>query len=109
LSLQDNAAPHKAAIMHQKLVDLHLQLWKTRPTHFIWPLLITASSLPEETPQGKTVFKHWGGYISCRWMAGLKKLGQQSHKYVELREEYVNTFFNPIDCCFLCKAKLGTF
>jgi hypothetical protein len=26
LSLQDNAAPHKAAIMHQKLVDLHLQL-----------------------------------------------------------------------------------
>jgi hypothetical protein len=27
------------------------------------------------------------------FLDGLKKLGQRSHKYVELRGKYVNTFF----------------
>jgi hypothetical protein len=36
----------------------------------------------------------------------LKKSEQRSHECVELRGDYVNTFFsNPIGCCFLCKAK----
>jgi hypothetical protein len=39
------------------------------------------------------------------FLDGLKKLEQRSHKCVELRGEYVNTFFfNPI-ACFLYKAK----
>jgi hypothetical protein len=33
------------------------------------------------------------------------KLEQRSHKCVELTGEYVNTFFNPVACCFLYKAK----
>jgi hypothetical protein len=35
----------------------------------------------------------------------LKELEQRSHKCVELRREYVNTFFNPLAGCFLYKAK----
>jgi hypothetical protein len=37
----------------------------------------------------------------------LKKLEQRSHKYVELRGEYVESihFFSHVACCFLYKAK----
>jgi hypothetical protein len=35
----------------------------------------------------------------------LKKLEQRSHKCVEVRGEYVNTFFNPVAFCFLYKTK----
>jgi hypothetical protein len=39
------------------------------------------------------------------FLDGLKKLEQRSQKCVELRGEYVNTFFfNPV-ACFLYKAK----
>jgi hypothetical protein len=40
------------------------------------------------------------------FLGGLKKLEQRSHKGVELRGEYVNTFFLiPAAFCFLYKAK----
>jgi hypothetical protein len=38
------------------------------------------------------------------FLVGLMKLEQRSHKCVELREEYVNIFFQPVNC-FLYKAK----
>jgi hypothetical protein len=38
------------------------------------------------------------------FLGGLKKLEQRSHKCVELRGEYVNTFFKSV-ACFLYKAK----
>jgi hypothetical protein len=38
------------------------------------------------------------------FLDGLNKLEQGSHKWVELKGEYVNTFFNPV-ACFLYKAK----
>jgi hypothetical protein len=42
-----------------------------------------------------------------KFLVGLKKLEQRSHKLVELREEYVEWihFFNPVACCFLYKTK----
>jgi hypothetical protein len=42
------------------------------------------------------------------FLNGLKKLAQRSNKYVELRGGgiyRVNKTFNPVACCFLCKAK----
>jgi hypothetical protein len=47
LFLQDNAAPHKAAITrtHQKLEDLHFEVLKHRPTRLILPLRTTTSFL----------------------------------------------------------------
>jgi hypothetical protein len=38
------------------------------------------------------------------FLDGLKKLEQRSHKFMELRGEYVNTF-NPVACYILYKAK----
>jgi hypothetical protein len=43
LFLQDDDAPHKAAITHQKLADLHFEVLKHPPTYLIWPLRTTAS------------------------------------------------------------------
>jgi hypothetical protein len=40
------------------------------------------------------------------FLDGLKKLQERRHKCVELRGEYVNTFFSPVPCCFLYKAKV---
>jgi hypothetical protein len=39
------------------------------------------------------------------FMDVLKKLERRSHKCVELRGEYVNTFFNPVACFFFIKPK----
>jgi hypothetical protein len=43
------------------------------------------------------------------FLDGLKKLEQLSHNFVGLRGEYevcrVSTFFNPVACCFVYKAK----
>jgi hypothetical protein len=39
------------------------------------------------------------------FLDGLQKLQQRSHKYVELRGEYVNTFFQSRSLLFFYKAK----
>jgi hypothetical protein len=59
LFLEDNTAPHKAAIIHEKLVDLHFEILK-HPAFS--PDLVPSEYehylLPQEIPQGKKVFDH---------------------------------------------------
>jgi hypothetical protein len=43
-----------------------LKFWNTPPAHLFCPHRISNSFLTSETPQEKKVFKHSGGYISCR-------------------------------------------
>jgi hypothetical protein len=103
LFLQDNAAPHKA-ITHQKLAEHHFGILK----HLVYSSDFALSDyylLPH-------LKKHLNGrkfsnieeatLAADRWFAaqqkeffldGLKKFEQRSHKCVELRGEYVNTFF----------------
>jgi hypothetical protein len=96
---QENAASHKAATKHQKLADLILKFWNTRPTHLICPLGPLPPSQPQERPLGKKVFEHCEGHICygravCSknkiiFLDRLTKLKQRSHKRVEIRWEYV--------------------
>jgi histone-lysine N-methyltransferase SETMAR len=100
LFLQDNAAPHKAAITHQKLSDLHFEVLP-HPAHsndlapsdyYPFPNLNKHrkgrkfSSIDEDTLAAEGWFavktKEFSFY-------GLNKLEQRSHKCVELRGEYV--------------------
>jgi histone-lysine N-methyltransferase SETMAR len=104
LFLQDNAAPHKAAITHQKLADIHFEVQKhpayspdlAPPDYYLFPNLKKhlkgrkCSSIEEVTSAAD-------GWLAAQpkefFSDGLKKLEQRSHKCVELRREYVNTFF----------------
>jgi hypothetical protein len=114
LFLQDNAAPHNAAITHQKLTDLHFEVPKT------------LAYSPDFAPSDYYLFpnlkgrKVWSieeaistadGWFAAQpkefFLDGLKKLEQRSHKCVELKGGCVEQirFFNPVDFCFLYKAK----
>jgi histone-lysine N-methyltransferase SETMAR len=114
LFLQDNAAPHKVAITHQKFADLHFEVLK-HPAYspdlapldyYLFPNLKGRkfSSNEEATlaPDG-----WFGAQPKEFFLYRLKKLEQRSHKYVQLRGEYVEEihFFNTVACCFLYKAK----
>jgi histone-lysine N-methyltransferase SETMAR len=100
LFLQDNAAPHNAAITHQKLADLHFEVLK-HPAYS-----------PDLVPSDYCLFPNLKKQLKGRkfssieeaisaadgWFAAqpkdffldrLKKSEQRSHKYVELRGEHV--------------------
>jgi hypothetical protein len=100
LFLQDNVAPHKAAITHQKLAYLHFEVLK-HPAYS-----------PDLAPSDYYLFRNLEGRKFLRteeailaadgWFAaqpkeffldGLQKLEQRSHKYVQLMGEHVNMFF----------------
>jgi hypothetical protein len=100
LFLQDNAAPHKAAITHQKLADLHFEVLKhpayspalAHLDYYLFPNLKKRlkgrkfSSTEEATSAAD-------GWFAAQpkdfFLDGLEKLEQRSHKCVELRREYV--------------------
>jgi histone-lysine N-methyltransferase SETMAR len=95
LFLQDNAAPHKAAITHHKLADLHFEILK-HPTYS-----------PDLAPSDYYLFPNLKKHLDGRkfssieealaadgWFAvqpkeffldALKKIEQRSHKCVEFR------------------------
>jgi hypothetical protein len=100
--LQNNDAPHKLAIMHQKLTDLHFEVLK----HLAYS--------PNLAPSDYCLFANLKKHLKRRnflsieeatlaadwWFAaqpkeffldGLKKLEQQSHKCVELRGEFLQS------------------
>jgi histone-lysine N-methyltransferase SETMAR len=113
LFLQEKALPHKAAITHQKLVDLQ------------FPVLKQLAHSPDLAPSDYHLFSNLKTRLlkgrSCsstedatlaegEWFAeqskeflldGLKKLEQQSHKCVKLRWNVKSkyTFFKPVACC----------
>jgi histone-lysine N-methyltransferase SETMAR len=100
LFLPDNAALHKATITHQKLADLHFEVLKhpayspnlTPSDYYLFPnnkkhLKRRKFSIIEEATLAPK------GWFAAQpkeiFFDGLKKLQKQSHKYVELRGEYV--------------------
>jgi histone-lysine N-methyltransferase SETMAR len=113
LFLQANASPHKVAIMHQKLADLHSEVLK-HPAY-------SPDLAPSDYCLFSTLKKHLKGrkiffiieeatLAADGWFAaqtkeflldGLKKLEQQYHKCVELRGKCTaNTFFQSCSLFF---------
>jgi hypothetical protein len=100
LILQDNAAPHKVAITHLKLTDLHFKTLKhlaystdlAPSDYYLFPNLKKHlkgrkfSSIEEATLAADLWFSAQPKEF---FLYELNKLEQQSHKCVELREEYV--------------------
>lgn len=99
LFLQDNASPHSVAFMQQKLADLCFEICNTQPTHLIWLLQITTFFLNSKTTSKEQSF-HDVTKATDKWFAAQPKeffffftawkSWYNSHKYVELRGEYVD-------------------
>jgi hypothetical protein len=93
----DNAAPHKAAIKRQKLAELRFQFLKHpayspdsgSSDYYLFPNLKKGrkfSSIEEAT---LAVYVWFAAQPKEFFLDVLMKLGQRSHKCVELREEYI--------------------
>jgi histone-lysine N-methyltransferase SETMAR len=106
LFLQDNATPHKAAIIYLKLADVHFEVLKhpayspdLAPSDYCLFPNLKKRLKGRKFLSTKEATLAVNGWFTARpkefFLDGLiKKLDQQSHKCVELRGEYVNIFFS---------------
>jgi histone-lysine N-methyltransferase SETMAR len=100
LFLEDNAAPHKTAITHQKLADLKFQILKhpayspdlAPSDYYLFPNLKKHLKGRKFSSIAEVILAATGWFTAQLKefsLDGLKKLEQPSHKCMELRGKYV--------------------